>query len=264
MLGAELRAPRRGRVRGRRRSGPGCRRSGRARGCRSRRRAGCGTPTRTVVGRRPPLQHLEQARLEALRAERDAVDSVLAQERGEGGRDRLRVRLDGQLLRSAAARRAGARAAAGSVKVGVPPPRKTVSGRSREQVPLERELREQRVDVRAVLVARAAENGDEVAVAAPVRAERQVHVEVLRERRSPVQPPWGEARGPLPERYAGTRHACATASCQLRADCSPGGSSVVLEVEDGEEGLLRHLDPADLLHPLLALLLLLEQLPLAA
>src|SRR4029453_16640673 len=36
-----------------------------------------------------------------------------------------------------------------------------------------------------------------------------------------------------------------------------------VEVEHGEEGLLRHLDAADLLHPLLALLLLLEQLALA-
>src|SRR6187200_2256534 len=44
------------------------------------------------------------------------------------------------------------------------------------------------------------------------------------------------------------------------------GSPLLLavEVQDGEERLLRHLDAADLLHPLLALLLLLEQLPLAA
>src|SRR4026208_1404524 len=43
------------------------------------------------------------------------------------------------------------------------------------------------------------------------------------------------------------------------------GSPLLLavEVEDGEERLLRHLDAADLLHPLLALLLLLEQLSLA-
>src|SRR5205085_5753655 len=38
---------------------------------------------------------------------------------------------------------------------------------------------------------------------------------------------------------------------------------LLVEVEHGEERLLRHLDRADLLHPLLALLLLLEQLPLA-
>src|SRR5436309_3431576 len=38
----------------------------------------------------------------------------------------------------------------------------------------------------------------------------------------------------------------------------------LVEVEHGKKGLLRHLHPADLLHPLLALLLLLEQLALAA
>src|SRR4029079_14296677 len=45
----------------------------------------------------------------------------------------------------------------------------------------------------------------------------------------------------------------------------PRGSLLLLavEVQDGEERLLRHLDAAKLLHTLLALLLLLEQLPLA-
>src|SRR5205809_880173 len=38
----------------------------------------------------------------------------------------------------------------------------------------------------------------------------------------------------------------------------------IVEVEHGEEGLLRHLDRADLLHPPLARLLLLEQLAFAA
>ena len=47
----------------------------------------------------------------------------------------------------------------------------------REDVPLELELREQRVDVRRVLVA-PPDDGDEVAVAAAVRAERQVDVQV--------------------------------------------------------------------------------------
>ena len=50
---------------------------------------------------------------------------------------------------------------------------------SAEQAALELELGEQRVDVGAV-VAVAADDGDEVAVAAAVRAERQVHVEVAR------------------------------------------------------------------------------------
>ena len=63
------------------------------------------------------------------------------------------------------------------MKVGVPPPRKTVSTSVREHVPLELELREQRIDVGRVLPA-PPDDGDEVAVAAPVRAERQVDVEV--------------------------------------------------------------------------------------
>ena len=93
----------------------------------------------------------------------------------------------------------------------------------REHVPLERELGEQRVDVRRVLPA-PPDHRHEVAVPAAVRAERQVHVEVP------------DAAHLLP---------------------------LLVEVEHGEEGLLRDLHPADLLHPLLALLLLLEQLPLA-
>jgi len=39
---------------------------------------------------------------------------------------------------------------------------------------------------------------------------------------------------------------------------------LLVNIENGEEGLLRHLHPADLLHALLALLLLLEELALAA
>src|SRR5215470_7320018 len=44
---------------------------------------------------------------------------------------------------------------------------------------------------------------------------------------------------------------------------APRLSLLLVEIEHGEEGLLRNLDRADLLHPLLALLLLLEQLALA-
>ena len=67
--------------------------------------------------------------------------------------------------------------AAGSVNVGVPPPRKIVSTPRRERAALQLELGEQRVDVGAVLVA-PPDRGDEVAVPAAVRAERQVDVEV--------------------------------------------------------------------------------------
>src|SRR3989304_9662876 len=38
---------------------------------------------------------------------------------------------------------------------------------------------------------------------------------------------------------------------------------LAVQVQDGEKGLLRHLDRAELAHPLLALLLLFEQLALA-
>ena len=38
-----------------------------------------------VLRARAPLEHLQQVRLEALRAERHAVDAVLAQQRGEAG-----------------------------------------------------------------------------------------------------------------------------------------------------------------------------------
>src|SRR5262245_49377585 len=51
----------------------------------------------------------------------------------------------------------------------------------------------------------------------------------------------------------------------MSSPATHGRSSLLLvQVEHGEEGLLWHLDRADLLHPFLALLLLLQQLPLAA
>ena len=53
-----------------------------------------------VVGRRLPLEHLEQAGLEGLRAERDAAHAARAQELGELGRHRLGIRLDRHLRRS--------------------------------------------------------------------------------------------------------------------------------------------------------------------
>ena len=52
------------------------------------------------------LEHLEQRRPERLRAERDAVHAVLAEQRGELRRDGLRVRLDRQLAGLREGRRA--------------------------------------------------------------------------------------------------------------------------------------------------------------
>ena len=128
-----------------------------------------------VLGARTPLERLEQVRLEALGAERDTVDAVLAEQRGQAGRDGLGVGLDGRLRGSWQAgeetRQRGGLGDGGSApaeedRVDVP-----------EQIALELELGEERVHIRAVL-ARVADDRDEVAVAAPVRAERQVHVEV--------------------------------------------------------------------------------------
>ena len=53
-----------------------------------------------VVRRRPPLEHVEELRLEALRAERDPVHAGLAKQPRERRRHRLRVRLDRDLAGS--------------------------------------------------------------------------------------------------------------------------------------------------------------------
>ena len=84
---------------------------------------------------------------------------------------------------SAASSRSSASAA---VNVGVPPPRKIVSSSGASSVPLELELAQERLDVRAVLP-RPADDRDEVAVATPVRAERKVDVEV---RDAHLRPSW--------------------------------------------------------------------------
>ena len=100
-----------------------------------------------VVRRGAALEHGEQVRLEALRAERDAVHPRSQEQPASSGVTVSGIRLDGQLLRR---RQRGEqpRELAGSVNVGVPPPRKIVSTRSGEHAALERQLGEQRVDVR--------------------------------------------------------------------------------------------------------------------
>ena len=50
------------------------------------------------LGGGPALENREQVRLEALRAERDSIDAVLAEQRRELGRHRLRIRLDRHLV----------------------------------------------------------------------------------------------------------------------------------------------------------------------
>src|SRR6266705_6632379 len=53
-----------------------------------------------VVRPRPPLEHLEQLRLEALRPERHAGYARVAQREGELRRNRLRVRLYRNVIRA--------------------------------------------------------------------------------------------------------------------------------------------------------------------
>ena len=134
------------------------------------------TAPRTSSGCAQPFERLEQVRLEALRAERDPVDAVLAQQRGEAGRHRLRVRLDRRFCRR---RQAGEQACE---RGGLGEGRRAAAEEdgvdlAREVPALELQLGEQGIDVAAVLVV-VSGHRDEVAVAAPVGAERQVHVEV--------------------------------------------------------------------------------------
>ena len=69
-----------------------------------------GTPD--VLGRGLPLEHVQQSRLEALRAERHARDAVRSEKRRDLGGHRLGIRLDRHLPARAAAQRAAARARA--------------------------------------------------------------------------------------------------------------------------------------------------------
>src|SRR5688572_21726794 len=87
-------------------------------------------------------------------------------------------------------------------------------------------------------------------------------------------------RSPDTARRRGRRRRCRSAGPRARHAASPGSPpgaarpdartsaprsslALLVEVEHGEERLLRDLDAADLLHALLALLLPLEELPLA-
>src|SRR6185312_17063689 len=109
------------------------------------------------------IEYLEQLGLEALRAERDAVDPCAAQEPRERRRHRLRVRLDGDLL----CPRQGLEQPSQRVRLRErrrPTAEEDRLHLRREQVALELELGHQRVNVRRVL-SLPAHDGDEVAVA---------------------------------------------------------------------------------------------------
>ena len=99
-----------------------------------------------------------------------------AQQRRERRRDRLRVRLDRDLARVGQRREQPLER--GELGEGRRPAAEEDASRAAARAgPVELELGEQRLDVGAVL-ALPADRGDEVAVAAAVRAERQVEVEV--------------------------------------------------------------------------------------
>jgi hypothetical protein len=122
------------------------------------------------------LEHLQQLRPEALRAERHARHARTAQGERELGGHRLGIRLDRHLRRRRQCveqpheiGQSGERRRAAAQEDRLEPAGKRAA--------LELQLPQQRVDVCGVLP-RAADDGDEVAVAAPVRAERQVHVQV--------------------------------------------------------------------------------------
>ena len=123
-----------------------------------------------------PLERFEEMRLEALGAERDARHAVAAEQRRELGGDGLGVRLDRDLAgRREAFQEAGqrpwlrVRRRPAAEEHGLEP--------LGQQVATKLELGQQRIDVRLVAVA-APDERDEVAVAAAVGAERNVHVEV--------------------------------------------------------------------------------------
>ena len=131
-----------------------------------------------VVGCRTPFEHLEQRGPEGLGAERDAIDAVRREAEW-----RARASRSPGSPRPSARRRAGARSRTTCEGVGLGERRRPAAdedrlhavgepARARARAP--RRARRRR---RRVLVA-PADGGDEVAVAAPVDAERQVDVEV--------------------------------------------------------------------------------------
>ena len=129
-----------------------------------------------VIRRRATLEHREEPRLEALRAERDAVHTARPEKPSELGRHGLRIRLDRQLVRDWKPVEQALELTSSRERRGATPEEDRLH-RLREHAALECELGEQRVDVRPVLLL-AADDGDEVAVSAAVRAERKVHVEM--------------------------------------------------------------------------------------
>ena len=124
------------------------------------------------------VQSVEEARLEALDAEGDPVHSQPAKHGGELSAHRLGVRLHCDL---AGVRQGGEQPLE---RAGLGERRRAAAEKDRleprgEGLALEPELEQKRVDVLPVLGA-APHHRDEVAVAAALRAERQVYIKVMR------------------------------------------------------------------------------------
>ena len=129
-----------------------------------------------VVRGRAALEHGQQVQAEALCAHGHAVDPAVREPPGQVRREGFRVRFDRHLRR----RRQRVQEARERVRFGERRrPTSQVDGleRVREDVALQIELSQKRIDVRVVRSA-AADDGHEVAVTAAMRAEREVHVEV--------------------------------------------------------------------------------------
>jgi hypothetical protein len=129
-----------------------------------------------IVRLGPALQHLEELRLEGLYAQRDPGDPVLGEKLGHLRVDGLWVRLDRHLARGRQSReqaperrRLRERRCPTSEEDGVQ--------RLREDALLELQLGSEGIDVARVLL-RPTDQRHEVAVAAAMRAERQVDVQV--------------------------------------------------------------------------------------
>ena len=129
-----------------------------------------------VVRARASFEHREQPRLEALRAERDPRHAAVPQQRPHPGRDRLRIRLDRDLLgrrqgtqQAPELGRRGERRRSAAEKDALEP--------RRQHAALKRELGEQRIHVGPVLTA-SPDHRDEVAIPAARSAEGQVQIQV--------------------------------------------------------------------------------------
>ena len=122
------------------------------------------------------FEHVQKVHVEALCADRHAVDTISAQQGRELRRHGLGIRLHGDFVRIGQRRK---QALEGG---GLGERRRPAAEEDRldpgcERARLQLELAQQRIDVAGV-VAATADRRHEVAVPAAVRAERQVHVQV--------------------------------------------------------------------------------------